>query len=305
MRFHLLALVLLAGTAAPAVAQSPAVERRIDRLEQEMRAVQRRVFPGGAGAVVEPEIRPEQQQPLQPGGATGNALSALNARVDALEAQLRTLTGQTEENSHRIRQLEEALSRFQRDTESRLSAAERAAAAPVAQAPVAAPPAAGGQSPAPRPATNTSATNTPAANAPAAGTAATPAADPAQEAYNAGYRLWEQRRFQEAQQALEAAAAAHPNSRWASWSRNLAGRAYLDDNKPATAARILLANYQDNPRGERAADSLFFLGQALVQLGRRPEACRVYDELQEVYPNMRDWLRQRLPEARRNARCTN
>ena len=85
--------------------------------------------------------------------------------------------------------------------------------------------------------------------------------------------------------------------------RNLQGRAYLDDNKPATAARIFLANYQDNPRGERAADSLYYLGQALTRLNRRTEACRVYDELAQVYPNMRDFVRQRLPEARTDARC--
>jgi TolA-binding protein len=286
MRFHLLAIALLAGAAMPAAAQSPQLDRRIDRLEQEMRAVQRRVFPGGGGQIVEPEIRPEQ--PSGPNAAaTGNALSSLAARVDALEAQLRSLTGQAEENSHRIRQIEEAFSRFQRDSESRMGAIERSAPAPAAAPPST--PAAASQS----------ASSVDAAPAPAAG------GDPAQEAYNAGYRLWEQRRYQEAQQALEAAAAAHPNSRWASWARNLAGRAYLDDGKPATAARVLLANYQDNPRGERAADSLFFLGQSLVALNRRPEACRVYDELQEVYPNMREWLRQRLPEARRNARCTN
>jgi len=87
--------------------------------------------------------------------------------------------------------------------------------------------------------------------------------------------------------------------------RNLQGRAYLDENKPATAARILLANYQENPRGERAADSLFYLGASLTRLNRRTEACRVYDELAQVYPSMRDFIRTRLPEARAAARCTN
>ena len=82
-----------------------------------------------------------------------------------------------------------------------------------------------------------------------------------------------------------------PTGRWISWIRNLQGRAYLDDGKPATAARILLANYTDNPRGDRAADSLYYLGEALTRLNRRTEACRVYDELARVYPTMRDQLR--------------
>ena len=130
------------------------------------------------------------------------------------------------------------------------------------------------------------------------------AGDSAEDAYNAGYRLWDQRRFADAQASLDAAATRYPAGRWISWIRNLQGRAYLDDNKPATAARILLANYQDNPRGERAADSLYYLGVALTRLNRRAEACRVYDELVQVYPNMRDFIRTRLPEARTAARCT-
>ncbi len=85
--------------------------------------------------------------------------------------------------------------------------------------------------------------------------------------------------------------------------RNLLGRAYLDDNKPATAARVFLANYQELPRGERAADSLYFLGQSLTRLNRRSEACRVYDELERVYPNMREFVRTRLPQGRTDARC--
>ena len=39
------------------------------------------------------------------------------------------------------------------------------------------------------------------------------------------------------------------------------------------------------------------------QLNRRPEACRVYDELVQVYPNMRDEIRRRLPQARTDAHC--
>ncbi|HWT13154.1 MAG TPA: outer membrane protein assembly factor BamD, partial [Allosphingosinicella sp.] len=130
-----------------------------------------------------------------------------------------------------------------------------------------------------------------------------PAGDDAEDAYNAGYRLWERRQYAEAQRALNAVATRYPSSRWASWARNLEGRAYLDENKPATAARVFLANYQDNPRGERAADSLYFLGIALTRLNRRSEACRVYAELEQVYPNMRPFIRERLGQARTDARC--
>lgn len=280
---RLLIAMLLVGASTPAMAQQT-VERRVDRLEQEMRAVQRRVFPGGAGATVEPEIRPAT--PTRPSVETGDAISTLNARVDAIEAQLARITGQVEENGHRMRQLEEQLNQLRTETQARPAAVEQPAA------------------PASEPAATTMPVMEPIVERPAA-TATTPtASDPAEAAYNAGFRLWEQRNYAAAQTALTQVAERYPRSRWASWARNLAGRAYLDDGKPATAARIFLSNYQDDPRGERAADSLFYLGETLVRLNRRAEACPVYDELEQTYPNMRAFLRERLPAARRAARCS-
>ena len=288
MRSFFIALVVLGGLAGPAAAQP--VERRVDRLEQEMRAVQRRVFPGGAGATMDPELQPRAATPQQNFGSN-DAVSSLTSRVEALEGQLARMTGQIEENGYQIRQLEEQVTRMRRETQAQIELLQQAATPP---APAPADPAESGD-------------DEPAA--PPRGTPAEPAAppaqgDPAEVAYNAGFRAWEQRRYTEAQQALTAAADRYPRSRWASWSRNLAGRAYLDDGKPATAARIFLQNYQNNPRGERAADSLFFLGEALVRLNRRAEACPVYDELASTFPTMRDYLRSRLPAARAAARCS-
>jgi len=290
MRFHLLGLVLLAGVAMPATAQRTLpLDQRVSRIEQELRAVQRRVFPNGNAQFVEPEIGP--QPGSAPGGnISGDALANLSARVDAIEAQLRTLTGQIEESNHRSIALDEQITRLRAELSGRIERLE----APVRPAAVE-----------PPPAVATPTRPRPAEPAPAA-TPPRPAStspDDAEGAYNAGFRLWNEHHYAEAQAALEAAATRFPNSRWTSWIRNLQGRAYLDDNKPATAARILLANYQDNPRGERAADSLYYLGQALTRLNRRPEACRVYDELIQVYSNMRDEIRRRLPQARNDAHC--
>src|SRR5688572_13850942 len=120
MRFHLIGLLLLAGTATPALAQrTEPVERRVDRLEQEMRAVQRRVFPTGRTQFIEPEIEPQTGAPPRP-GPSGTALSGLAARVDALETQLRALTGQVEEQEYRTRQIEEQIGRLRTDLQARI-----------------------------------------------------------------------------------------------------------------------------------------------------------------------------------------
>jgi TolA-binding protein len=294
MRFHLVAMLLMASFAAPAAAQrSESPERRIERLEQQLRAVQRRVFPNGAE--IAPEIDPQQPAGAQAGVPASSAVADLTARVDSLEAQLRELTGQVEQNGNRLRQVEEGLTRLRESTGGRLDVLERGAV-PAETA---------------RPASSSSSsTSRPAADnveedEPAARPAASASSDSeAEEAYNAGFRLWEAKRYTEAQKALEAAAKRYPRSKWASWANNLAGRAYLDAGKPATAAKAFLANYQANPKGERAADSLYFLGQALVSLDKPADACKAYDELEDVYgATMRDWIRTRLPAARTQAKC--
>lgn len=294
MRIQLLTLLLLASVAVPAGAQQGGnVERRVGKLESEMRAVQRKVFPGGN---VEPEIRPQTQALPSGGIPSSSAVADLTARVDALEAQLATLTGQSEENTHRLRQLEEAMTRLRGETDRRLTQIERAEPAPLPaiETPKPRPP-----RPAPR-----EDDAQPAGPATPGGGGAAAGADPGEEAYVLGFRLWEEGKYAEAQKALEAMAKKYPKHKRASYARNLAGRAYLDDGKPATAAKILLANYQTDAKGERAPDSLYFLGQALMSLKKPVEACKVYDELQDVYGDtMRDWVRQRLPKARADAKC--
>lgn len=287
MRGFFLLVLLSAGIASEAAAQQPqTIDRRVGRLEQDMRAVQRRVFPDGVPNVVEPELQPRANTPARPLGETGDAITTLSSRVEALEAQLARVTGQVEENGYRLGQLEEQVRQLRTDLTGRIDRLERAAAPPPVQQPAV--------EPVEEPVETPTAGTTPAGSRPL---------DPVQDAYNRGFRLWEARRYAEAATALTEVADRNPRSPWASWARNLAGRSYLDDNKPATAAQVFLRNYQDNPRGERAADSLFYLGEALVALNRHAEACPVYQELQTTYPNMRAFLRERLPAARRTARC--
>ena len=79
----------------------------------------------------------------------------------------------------------------------------------------------------------------------------------------------------------------------------------LDKGEPRAAAEALLANYRGNPKGERAADSLFYLGQALMQLKQAEQACKAYAELEAVYgATMREELRRLLPPAKADARCS-
>src|SRR3546814_3709104 len=72
-----------------------------------MKAVQRKVFPGGGSQYFEPQIAPAPATPTPaPGTPASSPVADLMARVNALESQLATLTGQTEQNAFKLRQLE-------------------------------------------------------------------------------------------------------------------------------------------------------------------------------------------------------
>src|SRR5688572_8438313 len=177
MRFHVVAMLLMASVAVPAAAQrGESTERRIERLEQELRAVQRRVFPGGAQ--VAPEIEPQQAPGGQAGVPASSAVADLTARVDSLEAQLRELTGQVEQNGNRLRQLEEGLTRFRDSAGARLDVLERGSAP---DAEPARPSSSSSQQPRPAAAAED---DEPEAPRPAVSASADGAAE---EAYNAGF----------------------------------------------------------------------------------------------------------------------
>ena len=108
--------------------------------------------------------------------------------------------------------------------------------------------------------------------------------DAGEDEYSYGYRLWEAKFFPEAQQQLTRYVQGYPKHKRISFARNLLGRAYLDDNKPGTAAQWFLQNYQADKQGERAADSLLYLGVAMAKLKETKRACVAFAEFRNVYP---------------------
>ena len=278
---------LVAGTGA-AHAQSTAVEGRVDRLEREMRAVQRKVFPGGAGQTIEPQIVPETNVETA-GTPAGSPIADLTQRVAALENQVQTLTGQVEQDGYRLKQLEDGFSAYKRATDARLKALEAGGSnagaaggdpviAPVdlGEAPTRPTRPAADDKPVTKP-TGTRAQQVAAVEKPNSG-------DGAEDGYLYGYRLWSAKLYPEARRELEAVVTKYPNHRRASYSQNLLGRAYLDAGAPSLAAVAFYENYKKNPNGERAPDSLYYLAQALTKL-KKPasEVCKVYTELDQLY----------------------
>lgn len=290
--FVVSALVMAAVPATPLLAQSN-VEQRVGKLEKEMKAVQRKIFPGGSGQYFEAEIAPPAATPAPtPGTPASSPISDLTSRVDALEGQLASLTGQAEQNAFKLRQLEEAFNKYKADMDARMSARTPPAVAPAPGAAAAAP---------------AKSSTAPVDNARKAAVAAIErptSGDAAEDAYLYGYRLWAAKFYPEAEVQLKSFLEKNPNHRRASFAQNLLGRTYLDQGKPALASVAFYENYQKRPKGERAPDSLAYLGQALVQLKKPADACKVYDEFDDVYgPTASVSLKDMVTKGRASAKC--
>ena len=279
-------LALLASAVilpAAAHAQSADLDGRVKRLEAQVRALQRTVFPGSKGEFFEPEV-PANAAPAQPVGtpATGAVVDAV-ARVNALETQVAALTDSTERATYAVGQMEGRLAAL----EARIAVLEaRATAAPVPAAPAgivplevdlpASPPPAA-------PVTAARATRIAAVERPKT-------SDTADDRYVYGYRLWAANLYPEARAELAAVVKDYPKHRRASWAQNLLGRAWLDEGLAAKdndmlkrAAQAFFDNYQTNPDGERASDSVYYLGRSLLALKDKPRACDAFLTFDEVY----------------------
>ena len=294
LKLGIVALVASASLGGVAVAQTAGIDGRVGKLEKEMKAVQRTVFPQGV------PVQPESGSAM-PATAVGTPATApiadLTARVDALEKSLAALTGQIEQVQFRNRQQDEAIKRLE------------AAMSPTAtNTPVTAPDAV---APKPTPSVGTSkppvkATKPDAARKAAIAAVEMPATgDAAEDAYSYGFRLYTAKLYPEAQTKLKEFVAKYPAHRRASYAQNLLGRSYFDEGKPALASVAFYDNYQKMPKGERAPESLYWLGQSLTKLKKLPDACKVYVELDEVYGSrLSADLAARAKKGRADAKCT-
>lgn len=283
------AMLLIGAAAAPLAAQTtPDLPGRVGKLEKEMRAVQRKVFPGGAP--LEPEIAPAPAPASPAGNPASNPVADLTARVDALEAQVRSITGQAEQAAFRLNQLEEQVKRLQADADARAAAATAAAAPPTV-------PASGSAEP-------TLAAGPAAGGAPASAVERPQTGDAAEDAYLYGYRLWQAKQYDAAAAELKGVAEKYPKHKRASYAQNLLGRTYLDQGKPALASVAFYDNYQKWPKGDRAPESLYWLGVSLTQLKKPAEACKVYAELNDVYgATLAAGLKAQVAEGKKKAKC--
>lgn len=263
----------------PASAQSA---DRLERIERQINALQRAVFPGGDERFFEPEITPETRAPSQSATpqVTTSALTDVLSRLDAIEQQLARLTAATEVNENALVALESRVAAMEAGGVAVAAAPESsrptgAIAVPEETAEVDLP------EPPPQPEQSSP---TPERLAAVQAIAKPATGDAGDDEYTYGFRLWDAGFYPEAQQQLALFLEQHPDHWRTSYGRNLLGRAFLDAGEPRAAATHFFENYQSDSQGVRAPDSLLYLAESMIALGDTRRACIALAEFGEGYP---------------------
>ncbi len=253
---------------------------RLDRLERDLNQVQRQIYRRDAsGAATTPSV-----------GTKGEAGALdLQIRIDQLESQIRTLTGQVEELQYSISKVATRLDKSQADLEIRFQQLEKAqSATPPAQTLTAKP----GKADAPPLQATTQSQD--AGVLPQGST---------QEQYNYAFGLLSKQDYKGAELAFRSFLQKHPADDLSANAQYWLGESYFarDDFKAAVAA--FAEGYQKYPKGPKAADNLLKLGISLGKEGRKQDACFSFARLERDFPNLPREVKEREAREKQRLGC--
>jgi tol-pal system protein YbgF len=121
--------LLLAGTVIPAMAQDAQTLDRLNRLENDLRTLQRQVYRGSPP----PPSSSSGGSSLMDASDGSSAANRLNARIDELENQIRQMTGRFEEVEFASSQANRRIDKLVEDVDFRLNQLERGGQPPTGQ----------------------------------------------------------------------------------------------------------------------------------------------------------------------------
>lgn len=269
------AIMALAVAFLPLAAPAQGVETRIERIEKQLRAVQRKVFGTDVGG-----------QPATDEGATGNRMADVEVRLQGIESQIRTLNGQVEELRFQMEENNRRLEKFQADAEFRFGQLE------------------GGKPPADAAAASASVPPAPASPAakPDVAAAAPLPSGSAMEQYDYAYNLLAQGEYARAELAFREFLARHGKDDLAGNAQYWLGQSYFVRGQYQEAAKEFLTGYQDYPDSPKAPAYLLKIGITLTKIGQNNDACDVFRELASRHPDSPE-AKTRMAAARTEAGC--
>lgn len=132
--------------------------------------------------------------------------------------------------------------------------------------------------------------------------AAVPSAD-SQAAYETAYNQLLRREFSAAEEGFREFLRAHPNDPLAGNAQYWLGETYYVRGQFREAADSFLAGYRNYRNSDKAPANLLKLGMALHRLGEKDAACSTFSELGSKFPDAPSHLKQRASAERERSGC--
>ncbi|PCJ42387.1 MAG: tol-pal system protein YbgF [Alphaproteobacteria bacterium] len=247
---------------------SKAMNKRLERVEKQLKSVQRKVFKSGSNFAA------ETGGSVAPAG--GNIRFAdLEARIAQIETQLRQLTGRIEESNYQAGQLKQQMAVMARDYEFRLAELEKGGGQ-TAQHPVVTP---------------QTAPATVAADILPAGTE--------KQQYSYAQKLVTKGQYAKAEVALGEFLKRYPKANLAGNAQYWRGQTYYVRKMYTKATRAFLEGYNNYPKSQKAPAFLLKIGMSLNAMGEKNDACDAYRELASRFPDSMESKNKRPPEEKR------
>jgi tol-pal system protein YbgF len=279
-----------------------------------------------AGMAAGAQTIPASQQLAQSQGQGGNLVTRLSLRITQLENEIRRLTGQNEELSHRLRLLQTRLDKAAGDLEQRLKALEGGTKPPQRASAEAAmatdvPPTGGNAA---KPAAvrekasvpgadkgarvlgkvSTSQSGSGAQAARVVPVAPTAKKETPEQKYDRAHSLIvKHRKYGEAETVLRTFIASNPKHTLAPNAHYWLGRTFFVRGDYENAAFAFAEGFQKFPKSEKAPANLLNLGMSLSRLGKNREACTTYTRLLRTYRDAEDSVKRRVTRERGRAKC--
>jgi tol-pal system protein YbgF len=267
---------------------------------------------------------------LLPVSAPAQSGFQTDRRLNAMQDQMRELTGRIEELTNEVNQLKSQLDRQASDTDVRFrqlqggggttslapprppdSAPTELSAqpkpSPGAGADFSQPASRSGNlgslsGPPPGPGRRPPPPDEPPPQTAAAGAALPPGN--AQDQYNYAMGLLTEANYPAAEQAMRAFVQRYPKDPLAGNAQYWLGETFYVRKDYGNAATAFAQGYEKYPKSPKAADDLLKLGMSLTALNQKPDACKAYARLQRDFPAPPQSIRERLTAERQRAGCT-
>ncbi len=124
-----------------------------------------------------------------------------------------------------------------------------------------------------------------------------------EQRYDVAFGLLQSKRFGEAETSFEQFVADHPDHELAGNAQYWLGETYYVQGDYERAASAFLEGYKNYRSSSKSPDNLLKLGVTLVILNQQADACAVFAELKDRYPNAQNSIKRRAKREAQKAGC--